>query len=136
MELGSFLKEEPWDSERVSPSQLAAIISHVWKKSITTRSGKLILATLFEGDQRSVDDIVTEEKLQLTPLSREEYIRIARSLLNEKPSMVKDIVEKGQTKKVMWFVGQMIARSPDGSVEPDKAEAIMKEVLGLDDPST
>lgn len=132
MELGSLIKEEPWDSKRVAASKLATIISQIRTKSITTRSGKLILALIFEGDQRGVDDIIDDENLRLTPWSREEYLRMAHELLDEKPNMVKDIVEKGQPKKVMWFVGQMIARGPDGSVEPDKAEAILKEVLGLD----
>jgi aspartyl-tRNA(Asn)/glutamyl-tRNA(Gln) amidotransferase subunit B len=135
MELGSLFQDQPWNPDRVSPDDLVEIMSRVRRKDITNRSGKRILSMIFEGDQRTVQDIVAEEKLQLTPLSRQEYLDLAQKLINEKPDMVKDIVQKGQAKKVMWFVGQMIARSSEGSVEPDKAEAIVKEQLGLGEPS-
>ncbi|KAL6707777.1 hypothetical protein ACN47E_003677 [Coniothyrium glycines] len=133
MELGSLFKDEPWDVDRVSPDKLAAIILQISRKCITTRSGKQILTILFDGDQRSVQAIVDEESLGLKPLSRDQYLELAQTLIAEKPDMVRDIVEKKQVKKVMWFVGQMLARNPDGSVEPDKAEAIMKEVLGINE---
>ena len=133
MELGSLFKDEPWDANCVSYQSLASIISHVRRKQITSRSGKRILVMKFEGDERSAEDIVEQENLHLTPLSQEEYVALAQTLLDEKPNMVKDITEKGQTKKIKWFVGQMMARSADGSVEPDTAETILKELLGLSD---
>ncbi|KAF1848229.1 uncharacterized protein K460DRAFT_364205 [Cucurbitaria berberidis CBS 394.84] len=131
MELGSLLKDEPWDANRVPYKFLASIISHVRRKQITSRSGKRILAMKFEGDERPVEDIVDQESLHLRPLSREEYVALAQSLLDEKPNMVKDIIEKGQSKKIKWFVGQMMARGAAGSVEADTAEETLKEQLRL-----
>ena len=131
MELGSLFKDEPWDSNRVPSTHLADIISHVRRKQVTSRSAKRILSMVFEGDQRSVHDIVSEEGLALKPLNDAEYIALAQSLLDEKPDMVRDIIEKRQVKKIMYFVGQMMSRSADGSVEPDKAEEVLRELLDL-----
>lgn len=132
MELGSLFKDEPWDPNRVSSKDLAAVILLVRHKEVTSPSAKRLLAIKFEGDARSIQDIVHEENLLLQPLSHEEYVNLARTLLKENPKMVKDITEKGQAKKAMWFVGQMVARAPDGSVEPGKAKMVLQELLGLE----
>ena len=91
---------------------------------------------VFEGDQRSVQDIVAQENLTLKPLSKEEYMALAQGLMDEKPDMVKDVVEKGQEKKIKWFVGQMMARSAEGSVEPNAAEETLRELMKLDRATT
>lgn len=132
MELGSLFKDEPWDPSRVSSKDLATVISFVRRKEITSPSAKRLLLVKFEGDERTVQDIVHQENLLLQPLSQEEYINLAKAILDENPKMVKDITEKGQAKKVMWFVGQMVARAPDGSVEPGKAKMVLQELLGLE----
>ncbi|EUC37294.1 hypothetical protein COCCADRAFT_85809 [Bipolaris zeicola 26-R-13] len=132
MELGSLFKDEPWDPSRVSARDLAEVISFVRRKEVTSPSAKRLLAIKFEGDARSVQDIVHQENLFLQPLSQEEYVNLAKTLLEENPKMVKDITEKGHVKKTMWFVGQMVARAPDGGVEPGKAKIVLQELLGLD----
>ncbi|KAF1834821.1 hypothetical protein BDW02DRAFT_318937 [Decorospora gaudefroyi] len=133
MELGSLFTDEAWDSTRISTRFLKDVVSHVRRKQITSPSGKRLLAMSFDGDKRSVAEIVEQESLLLKPLSHEEYVKLAQNLLDEKPDMVRDITEKGQVKKTMWFVGQMVARSPEGTVEPGKAKEVLKEVLGLGD---
>lgn len=131
MELGGLFKDETWNANRVPFDSLAGIIWRVRQKQITSRSGKRILAMKFEGDERAVQDIVDQDNLHLNPLSRDEYAALAQTLIDEKPDMVKDVVEKGRVKKIKWFVGQMMARSADGTVEPDTAEETLKELLGL-----
>ncbi|KAF2848263.1 hypothetical protein T440DRAFT_429155, partial [Plenodomus tracheiphilus IPT5] len=132
MELGSLFKDDPWDANRVPHDSLAEIITLVRNKSITSRSGKRILAMIFDGDKRSVREIVEQENLTLTPLSEEEYTALAQTILEGKPDMVRDIKEKGQTKKMSYFVGQMMARSAEGSVEPDRAEKTLRGLLEMD----
>ncbi|KAH8719473.1 GatB/GatE catalytic domain-containing protein [Phaeosphaeriaceae sp. PMI808] len=131
MELGSLFRNQDWDSSRVTAVQLASIITHVICRNITSRSAKKLLLLKFEGDTRPTKQIIEEEALVLKPLSREEYLTLAQALFQEKPDMVMDIVERKQEKKIKWFVGQMIVRSSDGSVEPDVAESILREQLGL-----
>lgn len=131
MELGGLLKGEEWSENRVSSVQLASIIAHLLRKQITSRTAKLLLSLKFDGDARSAEQIIADEDMLLRPLSRQEYLDLAQKLLDEKADMVKDIVEKQQHKKVKWFVGQMMARSAQGTVEPDSAEAVLRELLQL-----
>lgn len=131
MELGGLLKTEDWSESRVPSDQLASIIAHVLRKQITGRAAKALLATKFDGDARPVAQIIANEDMLISPLSRQEYLDLAQKLLEEKADMVKDIVEKQQHKKVKWFVGQMMARSAEGTVEPGTAEAVLRELLRL-----
>jgi aspartyl-tRNA(Asn)/glutamyl-tRNA(Gln) amidotransferase subunit B len=133
MELGALFKDIPWDPTRVPFSVLASIINSVLHKKITSPSAKRMLAMKFEGDTRPPRAMIYEERLLLIPLGEEEYVALAKGVLEEKPDMVRDIKEKGQIKKIMFFVGQIIARSREGSVEPDKAKSVLMEVLGLED---
>jgi aspartyl-tRNA(Asn)/glutamyl-tRNA(Gln) amidotransferase subunit B len=131
MELGGLFKDVDFDPSRVTASELASIVSHVHRKAITSRSAKKLLLMKFEGAAPSIEKIIEEEGMVLKPLSEDEYTALAQILLEEKPDMVKDIKEKKQEKKIKWFVGQMMARSADGSVEPDVAEKVLREQLGL-----
>jgi aspartyl-tRNA(Asn)/glutamyl-tRNA(Gln) amidotransferase subunit B len=133
MELGALFKDIPWDPTRVPFSFLASVINSVTRKQITSPSAKRMLAMAFEGDMRPPRRMIYEERLLLKPLREEEYVALAKGVLEEKPDMVRDIKQKGQVKKVMFFVGQMIARSTEGGVEPDKAKSVLMEVLGLED---
>jgi len=131
MELGGLFKNEQWSERRVPSEQLASIIVHLLNKQITGRTAKLLLARKFEGDVTPVEQIIVDEDLILQPLSREEYIALAQKLIEEKPDMVADIVEKGQHQKMKWFVGQMMARGAEGTVEPGTAEEVLRELLSL-----
>ena len=129
MELGSLFKDEDWSATRVPPVILASIIIHLLQKRITSRSAKRLLSMKFDGDERHVERLIEDHKMILRPLSPQEYRSFAQVLLDEKPDMVRDIIEKGQEKKIKWFVGQMMARSPEGTVEADVAEQTIKELL-------
>lgn len=129
MELGSLFKDEEWSAKRISSDVLVSIVQQLLDKRITSRSAKKLLAEKFEGDERDINQLIQDYNMQLRPLSPEEYRSLAQSLLDEKPDMVRDIVEKGQEKKIKWFVGQMMARSPEGTVEADVAERTLQELL-------
>ncbi|PVH99059.1 hypothetical protein DM02DRAFT_672959 [Periconia macrospinosa] len=131
MELGGLVRNEEWSSTRVPSEQLASIISHVLRKTITGRTAKTLLSMKYDGDERPVDQIIADENMLVRPLSDREYEELAKGLLEEKADMVRDIVEKNQFKKVKWFVGQMMARSAEGTVEPDKAEEVLRTLLPL-----
>lgn len=133
MELGSLFKDEEWSADHVPPDVLVLIVQQLLEKRITSRSAKKLLAEKFEGDQRDIDQLVKDYNMQLRPLSPDEYRSLAQTLLDEKPDMVRDIVEKGQEKKIKWFVGQMMARSPEGTVEADVAEKTLEGLLSKQD---
>lgn len=129
MELGSLYKDEEWSDRRVPSEVLVTIIEQLLQKRITSRSAKKLLAEKFEGEERHVEQLIKDYNMVLRPLSPHEYRDLAQTLLNDKPDMVRDIVGKGQEKKIKWFVGQMMARSPEGTVEADVAEQTLKELL-------
>jgi aspartyl-tRNA(Asn)/glutamyl-tRNA(Gln) amidotransferase subunit B len=131
MELGALFKNEEWSPDKVSSEQLASIIAHLLRKEITGSTAKRLLSMKFDADTRPVEQIIADEDLFLRPLTREEYLRLAQDLVKEKPTMARDIVDKRQLGKIKWFVGQMMARSAEGTVEPATAEAVLKEVLHL-----
>ncbi|KAF2195316.1 hypothetical protein K469DRAFT_743924 [Zopfia rhizophila CBS 207.26] len=131
MELGGLFRDEEWSPSRVSSDQLASIIAHLLRKQITGRTAKLLLSMKFESDTRSVEKIIADEDMILRPLSRQEYLDMASKLLEEKSDMVKDITDKGQHHKIKWFVGQMMARGTEGTVEPGTADVVLRELLGL-----
>ena len=133
MELGSLFKDEEWSADRVRPDVLVLIVQQLLEKRITSRSAKKLLAEKFEGDQRDINQLIKDYNMQLRPLLSEEYRSLAQTLLDEKPDMVRDIIEKGQEKKIKWFVGQMMARSPEGTVEADVAERTLQELLPKQD---
>ncbi|KAJ4303394.1 hypothetical protein N0V90_002287 [Kalmusia sp. IMI 367209] len=131
MELGALFKNEEWSSTRVRADQLAIIIAHILRKQITGSTAKRLLLVKFEGDSRAVDQIIADEDLLLRPLTHDEYVDFAQQLLAEKSSIAKEIVEKQRHQKIKWFVGQMMARSAEGTVEPATAEAVLRELLHL-----
>ena len=86
---------------------------------------------IFNGEKRIVETIIERENLGLKVLSREEYLSMAQQLLDDNRTKVKQIQQKGQLGKLQFFVGQMM-RKGEGTVEASKAEAVLKELLGLD----
>lgn len=131
MELGALFKNDDWSKTRVPSEQLASIIAYLLRKQITGRTAKLLLAMKYQGEDRSVEQIIVDEDMLLHPLSREEYVAMAQQLLVERSDVVKDITEKKRHQKVKWFVGQMMARGAEGTVEPATAEAVLRELLQL-----
>ena len=85
----------------------------------------------FDGQERDIEGIIDEEGLWLVPMKNEEYISLAQSLLDENDDIVRQIQEKGRMGKLQWFVGQMMRQGEEGRVEAEKAEAALKELLGL-----
>jgi hypothetical protein len=127
MELGSLLTSTtPFSPTLIPASTLASILTHLSTNSITSKTAKLLLSLKFSGDPRTIPDIIADEGLELKPMTEEEYEKLARQLVQEKPEMVRDVVERGQVRKVGWFVGQMMGRGREGSVEPGEAERVVR----------
>lgn len=78
-----------------------------------------------------MDGIIDEEGLWLVPMQKEEYVALAQGLLNDNDEIVRQIKERGRMGKLQWFVGQMMRQGEEGRVEAEKAEAVLKELLGL-----
>lgn len=130
-ELGGLLSasEKAFSPDIVPAEALASIIRNLLGSRITGRTAKQLLSMVFEGDTRTVYTIIDEENLRLHPLTAEEYQGMAETVILKNSEMAEK-VKKGQTGKLQFFVGQMM-RQGEGRVEAVKAEAILRQLLGL-----
>ncbi|KAH0371131.1 hypothetical protein KCU65_g2149, partial [Aureobasidium melanogenum] len=133
-EIGGLLASDgrEWSDLTLTTEELASLLANLLSKQITARVGKQILQQLYEEDaeeRMSVDARIDEGNLRLRPISREEYIELAQSIMDENPNMVIAVRDKGQKGKTMWFVGQMVRRAEEGTVEAEKAKEIIEELL-------
>lgn len=127
---GLFSKSEsPWDPQRVPAPSLAEIVHLLSQKRITSSTAKSLLTMVFDGDSRSVPQIVEEDNLLLRPMAKEEYVALAEQVISQNPQMVKQIREKGQVGKIGFFVGQVKRMGEKGRVEAQKAEEVLRELL-------
>ena len=110
---------------------MASILNHLHHGQITGTTAKQLLSLVFNGDEREVATIIEEESLGLRHLSREEYLAMAQDLIDNNQDKVQQIREKKQLGKFKWFVGQMM-RQGEGRVDVRRAEAVLKEIIGLD----
>jgi len=135
-ELGGLLTttETNWTEMPVTPTELADILTNLLQKQITARVAKQLLATLHETPtsppRPTVERLIDEGSLRLRPLSEAGYVELAQQIMAESPEMVAAVREKGQKGKIMWFVGQMVRRGEEGTVEPERAREVVEKLLG------
>jgi aspartyl-tRNA(Asn)/glutamyl-tRNA(Gln) amidotransferase subunit B len=127
--------EESWDSITISPTELADVIANVMHKQITARVAKQLLSTLnampAQASRPTVEQLIEDGNLRLRPLSTREYEALAKSIMDENPDMVSAVKDKGQKGKAMWFVGQMVRRGEEGTVEPEQARMVVERMLAV-----
>lgn len=134
-ELGGLLttSNTDWQDSPLSANELADLLAALLQKHITSRTAKQLLAALHDipaGTGRpTVEQLIEDGNLQLRPLSHEGYVALATGIMDESPEMVKAVREKGQKSKIMWFVGQMMRKGEEGTVEPDTARQVVEELL-------
>lgn len=109
---------------------MSKILFNLEKGLITGTTAKRLLAMTFDGDKRPIDSIIEEDGMVLMSISRDGYILMAQTLIDEHQDKVKQIQQKQQLGKLQFFVGQMM-RQGKGKIEAAKAEAILKQLLGL-----
>ena len=139
-ELGGLLTttETTLEQTALLPQELADILVHLHRKQITARAAKQLL-TIFHadeatGDERtSVAQLIADENLLLRPLSESEYVAMAQAIISENPDMAAQVRAGGKkgAGKLMWFVGQMVRRGEEGTVEPETARTVLEKEFGL-----
>ena len=130
-ELGALLTkgEVPWLENKVSAGALADILDKLIHKKITGTTAKQVLKMVFEGDERSIQKIISEDRLTFHPLSNKDYEMLARKVVEANVEVVEQMREKGGRGKLMFLVGQMMRQGGDGRVEAPKAEKILRQVV-------
>jgi len=134
-EIGGLLTEDnrSWADVVITPQMLADILSNLLQRNLTGRNAKQLLQQVYRGDamNKSVEQLIDEGNLRLRPMGEDEYRQLAQSILDENPDMVQAIREKGQKGKAMFFVGQMVRRAEEGTVEADRARQVVEKLLGI-----
>lgn len=130
-ELGSLLttSEMAWTDNKVSPGALADIIDQLIHSKVTGSTAKQVLKMVFDGDERTVGQIIKEDGLAFRPLSSHEYEVLAKDVIEANPDVVEQICDKGRTGKLMFLVGQMMRQGEEGRVEAQKAEKTLRQLL-------
>ncbi|KIV82637.1 aspartyl/glutamyl-tRNA(Asn/Gln) amidotransferase, B subunit [Exophiala sideris] len=130
-ELGSLFStsESAWSEHVVRSRALAEIVWLLMNNDITGPSAKLILKRIFEGDKRSVKQIVHQENLVYSEMSSEAYQTIATEVIETFPQHVKDIVEKGKTGKIQFLMGQMMRHPRKGEMKATEAEKTLRRLI-------
>ncbi|KAK5115525.1 hypothetical protein LTR62_001184 [Meristemomyces frigidus] len=135
-ELGGLLatQQRSWADMAVTSQDIGDIVALLHEKQITMRVAKQILADLFERESitetSTVEQLVNAGNLRLRPLTEHEYEELAQGIIDDSPDMVKAVKGKGQKGKIMWFVGQMVRRGEEGTVEPEKAKKVVERLIG------
>lgn len=131
-ELGGLLSasEQAFSENKVSAAAMASILKNLIQGRITGSTAKHLLIMAFDGEPRTIDTVIDDEKMWLEVLPREKYLTLAQDLIAENEKMIQQITIKGQHGKFNWLLGQMM-RNGKGKLEASKAEAILREVLGL-----
>lgn len=134
-ELGGLLTTHraSWTDRNITADQFAELLTAILEKQITARTAKALLRRAFEAELvgRSVDDVVAEECLRVRAMSVDEYRGLAQVVLDEHPALVAAIRTSGEKRKAMFFVGQMMRRADEGSVDATKAKEMVEELLDL-----
>lgn len=124
-----------WNELRIAPQLLAELLCNLLEKQITARTAKHLLATLhalpLSNSLPSVKQLIDNGNLRLRPLSDEDYTSLAKRIMDENPELVAAVRDKGQKGKAMWFVGQMVRRGEEGTVEPEKAKHAVELLLAV-----
>ena len=113
---------------------VAQILQYLLARRITGQTAKKLLAMKSQGDKRDIDMMIEEHSLILRTVSREDYVAMAKALIDANQDMAQN-AQKGQSGKLMWFVGQMM-RQGKGSIEAEKAKAVLVEILSRDTENT
>ncbi|KAI9889001.1 MAG: hypothetical protein M1814_006059 [Vezdaea aestivalis] len=134
-ELGGLLNgsQMSWFENPVASEPLSFIILQLLDKKITGPTAKHVLRLVFDGDTRTVSQILDQDDLWLQPLSASQYRDWAQQVIDGNPAVVKVI--KSTTKrdgKLQFLIGQMMRRDELGRLEPVKAKDALLSVLDLE----
>ncbi|KAI1089243.1 aspartyl/glutamyl-tRNA amidotransferase subunit B [Rostrohypoxylon terebratum] len=126
---------EDGQCDRVPVRYLADILFYLHQRKITTKIAKELLWAVFRRrvpeDYPTIDAVINEENLWFNELDEEEYVELARTVVEGQDDVVKQFVDYKQYPqgKLMFLVGRMIKLGAEERIDPKEAERVMKQVL-------
>lgn len=133
-ELGALLSttETQWTPNLIPPQSMADLVSLQLKGQLTGTSAKQLLRILFDGDRRTVAEVVKHKNLLFTPMTDASYEDLARKVIAEHQSEAEIAMneESRQAKgKLKFLLGQMMRQGDRSRMEAQRAEAILQGAL-------
>jgi aspartyl-tRNA(Asn)/glutamyl-tRNA(Gln) amidotransferase subunit B len=130
-ELGALLstEERVWATNPVPPLAIVQIIRQLIRERITGNSAKLVLKMIFNGDDRSVREIIEQEKLWFSEIPIEIYEAIAKEIIDKHPQEVRDIAKRCRRGKLQYLVGQMMRHEKSRNMRPMTVEKILLSMI-------
>ena len=126
--MGEFIrlvKDRGMDSARITPKQLARIISMVEEAAISGSAAKKVFEDVF-ATGKDPDDVVKEK--ELAQVSDEDAIRAeVKNILDNHPDEVAQF-RGGREKVLGFFVGQVM-KATKGKANPKVVNKILRELL-------
>ena len=110
---------------KLTPEHLAEIISLVSKATITTNTGKELLARVQSSGESPMAIVERENLAQVSDAGQLEAI--AAEVLAENPEQVQTY-RSGKSTVIGWFVGQVMRKS-DGKANPQLVRDILESLL-------
>ena len=127
-EIAAYLKEEHIEisDTKLTPENLAELISLIEKKTISNNIGKQIIIDMMK-DGTKASEIV--DKRGLSQISDEGAIKeICQKVVDSNPDNVEKY-KSGKTQLLGFFVGQVM-KETKGRANPKVVNDLMKEILG------
>lgn len=111
---------------KISPQKLASIINLINKGYISNKSGKIILESVFEGNQKDPIDIAKEKDLVQISNAKEIESIIKKVISSEKKAVAEYL--SGKTK-VFNFIFSQIIKLTRGKANPEITKSLLIEKL-------
>ena len=129
-ELGSLLtaSEASFESDRFPVQAMASILQHLHDKSISREAAKRSLAKVFDGDRRSIEKMINDEKLRAPAVLSFDYETALSTLASENQKQAEKL-KAGQKGIQQFFVGQLMRRGGRG-VNPQAALKAVEKFFG------
>ena len=116
-----------FNANPISADALASLLTEIEGERITRPSAKSVLLRVFHGDQRRVQEVIKQDRLEILQVDEEMLSMTAQQLVDQHPDVAQK-ARSGQKPKFDWFVGQLI-RQFQGKLDPRKATAALKPFL-------
>jgi aspartyl-tRNA(Asn)/glutamyl-tRNA(Gln) amidotransferase subunit B len=128
---------------RIAATDLAEILVFLHQRRITAKVAKELLWKLFYGDigssaavPTSIATAIDQNQLWFEEVSEQDYIKMAEEVVLAEERVLDEFrkFHDGQSKaypqgKLMFLVGQMMRRGPEGGMDPQSAERHLRALV-------
>ncbi len=130
VELASYLNKFGLgiQDSKVSAKQIGTLVSCVCDSTISGAGGKVLLQTLWENPELSIDSVIDEKGLKLIEDSAE-LERLVEQVIDKHPEQVQKILDGNQ--KILGFLVGQVMKLSKGKANPKSVSEILRSQLDV-----